>query len=65
MAERLVVEDGWVPMEGSYEEAVLSWHAQWDRVFSRRAAGADKERHAERRPEGRQTRPAGPPTTTR
>ncbi len=38
MAERLVVEDGWLPLAGSYEEAVLTWHAQWERVFSRRVA---------------------------
>ncbi len=43
MAERLVVEDGWIPLAGSYEEVVLSWQAQWERVFSRRAAAEPGE----------------------
>jgi len=31
-----VREEGWLPLQGSYEEAVLSWYEQIDLSFRRR-----------------------------
>jgi len=35
---------GWVPLAGSYEEAVLSWHEQVDASFRQREALAARRR---------------------
>jgi len=42
MTERLQgrMEVGWSPLQGSYEEAVLSWYEQVDMSFRRRALEA-------------------------
>ncbi len=35
-------EVGWFPAQGSYEEAVLSWHEQIDQSFRRRHLEAQR-----------------------
>jgi hypothetical protein len=48
---------GWPPREGSYEEAVLSWHEQVEVAFRRRASrargeGAKRERRTSSKASG-------------
>ena len=38
-----VRDEGWLPLQGSYEEAVLSWYEQIDLSFRRRELEAERE----------------------
>jgi hypothetical protein len=44
---------GWDAREGSWEEAVLSWHEQVERSFLRRRSEAEQEAVAEQLPDER------------
>ncbi len=35
-------EAGWFPVQGSYEESVLTWHEQIDQSFRRRSLEAQR-----------------------
>jgi hypothetical protein len=36
MAEEHISKTGWLPVQGSYEESVMSWHEQIELSFRRR-----------------------------
>ncbi len=44
MAKAQSNEVMWPPLQGSYEEAVLSWHEQIEMSFRRRELEAQRER---------------------
>ena len=43
MDRERVRDEGWLPLQGSYEEAVLSWYEQIDLSFRRRELEAQRE----------------------
>lgn len=42
-AEEGRMQDGWLPMPGSWEEAVLDWNEQIEATFRRQQEGAGGE----------------------
>jgi hypothetical protein len=48
MERQTAIEAGWFPLQGSYEEAVLSWHEQVEMSFRRRALEAQRTGQATR-----------------
>jgi len=40
MAREHIIKTGWLPVQGSYEESVMSWHEQIELSFRRRVPAA-------------------------
>jgi len=60
MEKGRVTEAGWFPLQGSYEEAVLSWYEQIESSFRRRELEARKADQEARRLRGNDRQPVGP-----